>query len=46
MKGDTISRDWRRLHNSEPSGLYASDDIIHIIESRLQWARSMTYMDI
>jgi transposase len=34
-----VAGSWRRLHNEEPHNLYASPDIIRVIESRrMGWA--------
>jgi hypothetical protein len=38
-KRDTVTGEWRRLHNKELYALYSSPDIIQVIKSRrLRWA--------
>jgi hypothetical protein len=42
-KRDEVAGEWRKLHNEEIRGLYASPSIIRIIKS-MRWARHVARM--
>jgi hypothetical protein len=44
-KRDTVTGEWRKLHNKELHAMYSSPSIIWVIKSRrLRWARNVARM--
>jgi hypothetical protein len=38
-KRDEVTGEWRKLHNEEPSDLYALPNIVRVVKStRMRWA--------
>jgi hypothetical protein len=45
LKRDEITREWRKLHNEKPSGLFPPPTIVRVIKSRgIRWSGQVTRM--
>ena len=43
-KRDSLTGEWRQLHNEELNDLYCSPNIVRVIKSRVRWARHVACM--
>jgi hypothetical protein len=44
-KREEVKGDWRRLHSEEPNNLYASPNVVRVINSRrMRWAEQVACM--
>jgi hypothetical protein len=45
-KRDSVTREWKKLHNEELNDLYCSPDIVRLLNSRrMRWARHVVSME-
>jgi len=45
IKGDEVTREWRKLHNEELNDLYCSSSIVRVIKPRgMRWAGHVVRM--
>jgi len=45
-KRDSVTREWRKLHNEEINDLYSSPNIVRMMKSRkIRWAGNVTRME-